>query len=78
MGVCVRVYVCMHACMRACTHCLQMQVSGQHVLAHGLLGQREPELAGLQRHVLVLVLRPLQHVLQEEGEGPENTWAAFK
>ena len=37
--------------------------STQHVLTHGLLGQREPELAGLQGHILILVLGPQQHVL---------------
>lgn len=39
------------------------QVGGQDFLADGLLGQRQPELTGLQGHILIVVLGPLQHVL---------------
>lgn len=39
------------------------QMGGQNFLADGLLGQRQPELTGLQGHILVMVLGPLQHVL---------------
>lgn len=49
------------------THSLH-QMGRQHLLADGLLCQRQPELARLQRHVLIAVLRPLQHVLKRGGE----------
>ena len=42
-----------------------VQVGLQHLLADGLLGQAQPELAGLERHALVLVLGPLQHVVDD-------------
>ena len=35
------------------------QVGGQDFLADGLLGQRQPELTGLEGHVLIVVLGPL-------------------
>ena len=43
------------------------QVGGQDFLADGLLGQCQPELAGLKGHVLIVVLGPLQHVLGWDG-----------
>lgn len=39
------------------------KVGGQNFLADGLLGQRQPELAGLKGHILIVILGPLQHVL---------------
>lgn len=44
------------------------QVGGQDFLADGLLGQRQPELTGLQGHILIMVLGPLQHVLGQQKE----------
>lgn len=38
---------------------------GQHLLTDRLLCQSQPKLAGLQSYVLIGVLCPLQHVLQE-------------
>lgn len=37
----------------------------QHLLTDGLLCQSQPKLTGLQSYVLIRVLCPLQHVLQE-------------
>lgn len=45
------------------------QVRGQDFLADGLLGQCQPELTGLEGHILVMVLGPLQHVLGQGGRG---------
>lgn len=42
-------------------------MGGQDFLADGLLGQRQPELAGLKGHILIVVLGPLQHVLGGAG-----------
>lgn len=44
------------------------QMGSQDFLADGLLGQRQPELTGLQGHILVMVLGPLQHVLGQWKE----------
>lgn len=44
------------------------EVSGQGLLADGLLRQRQPELTGLQGHVLICILRTLEHVLEGHRE----------
>ena len=41
------------------------QVGAQHLGTHRRLGQRQPELARLERHRLVGVLRPHEHVLDD-------------
>lgn len=43
------------------------QMGSQDFFTDGLLGQRQPELAGLKGHVLIMVLGPLQHVLGRDG-----------
>lgn len=40
----------------------------QSLFTNGLLRQRQPELAGLQGHILIWVLGPLEHVLEENRE----------
>ncbi len=45
---------------------LLCKMSRQDVLTDGLLSQRKPELTGLQSHVLIRVLRALQHVLYKQ------------
>lgn len=46
----------------ACEHLLD-QVARQGLFTDGLFSQSEPELTGLQSHILIWVLGPLQHVL---------------
>ena len=56
------------------------QVSRESLLTDGLLGQGEPELAGLQSHVLVGVLGALQHVLVEgraRGKSKYQKWEGW-
>lgn len=45
-----------------CEHLLD-QVAREGLFTDGLLSQSQPELTGLQSHVLIWVLGPLQHVL---------------
>lgn len=53
--------------LSACEHLLD-QVAGQGLFTDGLFGQSEPELTGLQSHVLIWVLGPLQHVLATDKD----------
>lgn len=53
----------------ACEHLLD-QVARQGFFADGLFSQSQPELTGLQSHVLIWVLGPLQHVLVTDN----NRW----
>ena len=42
---------------------LLRQMPHKYIFAYWLLSQSQPEFTGLQSHVLILVLGPLQHVL---------------
>ena len=45
-----------------CEHLLD-QVARQSLFTDGLFSQSQPELTGLQSHILIWILGPLQHVL---------------
>lgn len=51
------------SCILVAREHLLDQVARQGLFTDGLFCQSEPELAGLKSHVLIWVLRPLQHVL---------------
>ena len=68
--VCVCVYSLHQVCVCVCVCVYSLhQVSREGFLADRLLCQGEPELTGLQRHILIRVLGPREHVLHTGGEG---------
>lgn len=48
------------------------QVARKGLFTDGLFSQCQPELTGLQGHVLIWVLRPLEHILGKKT--PNNKW----
>lgn len=46
------------------------QVARKGLFTDGLFSQCQPELTGLQGHVLIWVLRPLEHILGKKN--PNN------
>lgn len=42
------------------------QVARKGLFTDGLFSQCQPELTGLQGHVLIWVLRPLEHILEKK------------
>lgn len=61
-------HVCLFdTCLHVCVDLLG-EMAAQHFLAHWLFRQSQPELAGLQGNVLILILSSLQHVLWRHRE----------